>query len=169
MLAHTQTIRDVSRALPALVADPDLDGPVSAELLDAHTTGLRHQYDSLLPVIDRAGNTLAEAMKKLDPEERPDPKGEGASALEQGEAYFKHRREQLGHLRDAFLEVGAPPTHEVFDALDRLDNLYMWIVATMQEVRWSVLLLEGLRDKARTPECRSFTSSAEWLASLREG
>lgn len=168
MLAHSQTIRDVSRALPALVADPDLDGPVSAELLDAHTRGLRHQYDSLLPVIDRAGNALAAAMKKLDPDESPDPQGEGASALEQGEAYFKHRREQLRHLRSAFSEVGAPPSHEVFDALDRLDNLYMWIVATMQEVRWSVLILEGLKDKAKSPECRSFASSAEWLASLRE-
>lgn len=169
MLAHTQTIRDVSRALPAFVADPDLDGPVSAELLDAHTTGLRQQYDSLLPVIERGVRALEEAIKKLDREESPDPKGEGASALEQGEAYFKRRRDQLQQLRDAFSDVGAPPTHEVFDALDHLDDLYMWIVVTMQEVRWSVLILEGLRDKARTPECRSFTSSAEWLASLREG
>ena len=168
MLAHSKTIRDVSRALPALVSDPDLDSPVSAKLLDAHTLGLRQQYDNLLPVIDRAGNTLAEAVEKLDPEESPDPEGEGASALEQAEAYFKHRREQLRHLRDAFFEVGASPSHEVFDALDRLDDLYMWIVATMQEVRWSVLICEGVKDKARSPECRSFTSSSEWLASLRE-
>ncbi len=168
MLAHSKTIRDVSRALPALVSDPDLDVPVSAELLDAHTIGLRQRYDSLLPVIDRAGNTLAQAIEKLDPEESPDPEGEGARALEYAEAYFKHRREELRHLRGTFVEVGASPSHEVFDALGHLDNLYMWIVATMQEVRWSVLIFEGVKDKARSPEGRSFTSSSEWLASLHE-
>ena len=168
MSAHPNTIRDVSRALPALVSDPDVDVPVSAELLDAHAIGLRQRYDNLLPVIDRAGNTLAQAIEKLDPDEIADPKGEGARALEQAEAYFKHRREELRHLRDAFVDVGASPSHEVFDALDRLDNLYMWIVATMQEVRWSVLIFEGVKDKAESAEARSFTSSSEWLASLHE-
>ena len=168
MSAHSNTIRDIARALPALVSDSDLDVPVSAELLDAHTIGLRQRYDNLLPVIDRAGNTLAQAIEKLDAEESADPEGEGARALEHAEAYFKHRREELRHLRDAFVEVGASPSREVFDVLDRLDNLYMWIIATMQEVRWSVLIFEGVKDKARSPEGRSFASSSEWLASLHE-
>ena len=168
MSAHPNTIRDVSRALPALVSDPDLDVPVSAELLDAHTIGLRQRYDNLLPVINRAGNTLAQAIEKLDPDEIADPKGDGARALEQAEAYFKGRREELRHLRDAFVEVGASPSHEVFEVLDRLDNLYVWTVATMQEVRWSVLIFEGVKDKAESAEARSVTSSSEWLASLHE-
>ena len=168
MLAHSKTIRDVSRALPALVSDPDLDVPVSAELLDAHAAGLRERHDNLLPVIDRAGNTLAEAMKAHNPEESADPEGEGVRALEQAEAHFKHRREELLHLRDAFVNVGASPSHEVFEAVDRLDNLYMWIVATMQEVRWSVLIFDGVKDGAKSPERRTFTASSEWLASLHE-
>ena len=169
MLAHSKTIRDVSRALPALVPDdPDLAVPISAELLDAHTKGLRCHHDNLFPVIDRAGHTLAEAIKKLGPGESPDPEGEGAAALERAEVHFKQRQEQLGHSRDAFIEVGAPPSHEVFEALDRLDNLYTWIIATMQEVRWAVLISEGLEDKAESPDGRSFTSSAKWLKSLRE-
>ncbi len=167
MLEHSKTIRDVSRALPALVAGPDIKAAASAELLDAHALGLSQQYDNLLPVIDRAGNTLTEAMKKLDPEQSADPRGEGAAALEQAEAYFKHRQDQLRHSRHAFIEVGASPSHDVFDALDRLDNLYTWIVATMQEVRWAVLISEGLKDKTESPAGRSFTSSAEWLASAR--
>ena len=168
MLTHSKTIRDVSRALPALVSDPDLDVLVSAELLDAHAAGLRARYDNLLPVIDCAGNTLAGVMKTHDPEETADPKGEGARALEQAEAYFKHRQEDLRHLRDAFVEVGASPSHDVFDALDRLDNLYMWIVATMQEVRWSILVFDGVRDRAKSPGGRTFASSSEWFASLNE-
>ena len=167
MLEHSKTIRDVSRALPALVpADPDFAVPVSAELLDAHTKALRHHYDDLFPVVDRAGHTLTEAIKKLDPGQSPDPDGEGVAALEQTETCFKHRREQLRHLRDAFVETGASPSHEVFKALDRIDNLYMWIVATMQDVRWDVLILEGLKAKAASTQERSFSSSAEWLASL---
>ena len=169
MLEHSNTIRDVSRALPALLpADPDLAVPSSAKLLDAHTKGLRQHYDDLFPVIDRAGHTLAEAIKKLDPGESADPDGEGVAALEQTEAYFKHRREQLLHWHDAFVEMGASPSHGVFAALDRLDNLYMWIGATMQEVRWAVLFAEGVRAQAESSETRLYTSSAEWLACLRE-
>ena len=168
MLAQSQTIRDVSRALPALVADPDIKVPVSRRLLDTQAKELRQQYDNLLPLVDRAGNTLAKAVEKLDPEESPDPDGEGVAALEQAEVHFKHRQERLRHSRDAFFEVGASPSHEVFQPLDRLDNLYTWIVATMQDVRWAVLIAEGFKDKAESPEGPSFTSSAQWLASLRE-
>ncbi len=167
MLKHSTTIRDVSRALPTLVpSDPGLAVPLSADRLDAHTKELRHHYDDLFPVIDRAGHTLAGAIKMLDPGESPDPGGEGVAALEQSEAYFKHRREQLLHLRNAFVEIGASPSHEIFEALDRLDELYMWIVVTMQEARWDVLIFKGLKAGAASPRERSFTSSAAWLASL---
>ena len=167
-MKHSTTIRDVSRALPALASDPDVDLPVTAEFLDAHATGLRNRYDSLLPVIERAGATLAEAVKTHDSEESTDPEGEGVRALEQAETYFKRRREELMRLRDAFVNVGAPPSHEVFGAVDRLDKLYMWIVATMQEVRWSVLVFDGVEDSAKFPERRAFTSPREWLASLHD-
>ena len=140
----------------------------AAELLDAHTTGLRTQYDALLPVIDRAGTTLAGTIEKLAPDERADPEGEVARALEQGETCFKRRRQEFRHMHDAFAEVGAAPSHEVHKALDRLDNLYMWIVATMQEVRWSLLIADGIKDKTEAPEVRSLTSSSEWLAALHE-
>ncbi len=163
----SKTIRDVSRALPALVpSEPDLAVPVPAELLDAHTQELRRHYDDLFLVIDRAGHTLAEALERLDPVESPDPDGKSAAALEQTEAHFKHRLERLWHLRDACAEAGAPPSHSVFEAFDRLDDLYTWIIATMQEVRWAVLISEGLRDKAESPRGHSLTSSVEWLAFL---
>ena len=169
MLKHSKTIRDVSRALPALVPSaPDLAVPLSADRLDAHTKELRHHYDDLFPVIDRAGQTLAGAIKKLHPGESPDRDGEGVAALEQTETYFKRRRERLLHSRDAFVEIGASRSHKIFEALDRLDDLYMWIVATMQDVRWDVLIFEGVKAKAASPGDHSFTSSTEWLAALRE-
>ena len=166
MLAQSNTIRDVTRALPALVSGPDLGTPVSAELLDAHAQGLRDRYDSLLPVINRAGSVLSEAMKMHDPESPADPDGESVRAMEQGERYFKHRLQELQQLRDAFAELRASPSHDVFRELDRLEHLYAWTVAIMQEVRWSVLIGDGVRDRANSPEPRTFTSSSEWLASL---
>jgi len=168
MLAQSNTIRDVSRTLPALVSGPDLGTPVSAELLDAHAQGLRERYDSLLPVIDRAGTVLSEAMKIRDPESPVDPDGEGVLAMEQGERYFKHRLEELQQLRDAFAKLHASPSHDVFRELDRLGQLYAWTVAIMQEVRWSVLIGDGVRDRADSPKPRTFTSSSEWHASLHD-
>lgn len=168
MLAQSATIRDVSRALPALVYEPDFDVPASTELLDTQTARLRQRYDNLLPVIDRAGNTLAAAREQIDPETRVDPDGEGVLALEQAEAYFKNCREDIQRLRDAITRIGASPAHEIFDAVERLDNLYEWIVGIMQEVRWSVMILDGLQDRAKSPARRSFTNASEWLASLND-
>ena len=166
MLAQSNTIRDVSRALPALVSEPKFEVPVSTALLDAVATGLRQRHVGLRPVIDRAGNALAEAMKRHDPEETADPEGEGVAALEQTEAYFKDSRAELQRLRKACVELGASPSHGVFDALHSLDELYVSIIATMQEVRWSVLIFDGVRDRADSLAARTFATSSEWLASL---
>ena len=58
----------------------DLNGPVSAELLDAHATWLRLQYDNLLPVIDRAVERVGRGALKSSaewltslPDRRPTP------------------------------------------------------------------------------------------------
>lgn len=110
----------------------------------------------------------AKAIERLAPGESPGPDRDGVAALEQAEVYLKHRQEQLRASRHAFVEADTTPSRGVFEALDRLDDLYARIVATMQEVRWAVLISEGLSDKTESPECRSFTSSAEWLACLRE-
>jgi len=67
--------------------------------------------------------------------------------------------------RDALIDAGAPPDHDVFDALDRLDGLYAWIVAGMLEVRWAVLVADGVRTP---PSERTFTSGASLVAALDE-
>ena len=165
-----ETIRDVGRALPWLVSEPrpealPTDVPLEKrnELLNAHAKGLRHRYDSLHPVIERAGHKLAAAFKELNAAEIADPEGEGAEALEKAEAYFHDERDELGRLRNALIDTGAPPDHDVFEALDRLDRLYTWIVATMQEVRWTVLIGDGVRTP---PGGRTFTSGAALVGVL---
>ena len=171
-MLSAEMIRDVGRALPWLVAEPQSE-PIPTgvslrertDLLDAHAEGLRLRHDTLYPVIDRAGHKLAAAFKELDPAEITDPEGEGAEALEKAEAYFHTQRDELDRLRHALIDAGAPPDHDVFEALDRLGGLYAWIVASMQEVRWTVLAADG----ARTPPSgRTFTSGASLVAALDE-
>ena len=171
-MLSAEMIRDVGRALPWLVAEPQSE-PIPTgvslrgrmDLLDAHAEGLRLRHDTLYPVIDRAGHKLAAAFEELDPDEITDPEGEGAEALEKAEAYFHAQRDDLARLRSALIDASAPPDHGVFEALDRLDELYVWIVATMQEVRWTVLVVDGVRT---LPSERTFTSGASLVAALDE-
>ena len=171
-MLSAEMIRDVGRALPWLVAEPRSE-PIPAgvslrergELLDAHAEGLRLRHDTSTPVIDRAGQKLAAAFKELDPAEITDPEGEGAEALEKAEAYFHAQRGDLSDFRETLVDAGAPPEHDVFEALDRLDGLYAWIVAAMQEVRWTVLVADGVRTP---PRGRTFTSGASLVAALDE-
>ena len=171
-MLSAEMLRDVGRALPWLVAEPQSE-PIPTgvslrertELLDAHAEGLRSRYDTLYPVIDRGGHKLAVAFKELDPASIVDPEGEGAEAPEKAEARFHAQRGDLSHFREALVDSGAPPDHGVFEALDRLDGLYAWIVATMQEVRWTVLIADGRR---ALPSERRFTSGASLVAALDE-
>ncbi len=167
MLAQLNTIRDVSRALPALTSGADFEAiPVSTALVDSVATGLRKQHASLRPVLNRAGEVLAEAMKEHPSEETIDPEGDGAVALEQAEAYFKGRREELQRLRESCIGLGTSSSHRVFNALQQLDDLYASIIDIMQDVRWSVLISDGVRDRADSPAPRTFATSSDWLASL---
>ena len=171
-MLSAEMIRDVGRALPWLVAEPQSE-PIPTgvslsertELLDAHAEGLRLRHDALYPVIDRAGHKLVAAFEELDPASIVDPEGEGAEALEKAEAYFHAQRDDLARLRSALIDAGAPPDHDVFDTLDRLDGLYAWIAAAMQEVRWTVLVADGVRTP---PSEHTFTSGASLVSALDE-
>ncbi len=171
-MLSTEMIRDVGRALPWLVAEPRSESiPTGVllreqtELLDAYAEDLRSRYDTLYPVINRSGHKLAAALKELDPASIVDPEGEGVDALENAEAYFHAQLGDLSDFHKALVDAGAPPDHGVFEALDRLDGLYAWIVATMQEVRWWVLIADGSRTP---PSERRFTSGASLVAALDE-
>ena len=171
-MLSAEMIRDVGRALPWLAAEPRSE-PIPTgvslsertELLDAHAEDLRIRYDTLYPVIDRVGHKLAAAFKELNPAEIADPDGEGAEALEKAEAYFHAQRGDLSRIRETLIDADAPPDHDVFDALVRLDGLYAWIVAAMQEIRWMVLVADGVRTP---PSEHTFTSGASLVAALVE-
>lgn len=168
----SETIRDVGRALPWLASEPGPE-PLPAslpvekrtELFEGLAKGFRDRYGGLHAVLDRVGTKLAAALDEADPNEILDPEGEGSEALEGAEAYFKTQREELWRWRNDLMEAGAPPDHDVFDALDRLAGLFEWIIATMQEVRWALLMTDGVKT---TGSSRTFTSGAKLVAALDE-
>lgn len=168
----SELIRDVSRALPWLAAEPGYE-PIPTgislaertDILDSHAEGLRRRYDHLYPVIDRGGHKLVAAIKEWNPDSVADPEGKGAESLEKSEAYFHTQRGDLHLLREALIEAGASHDHDVFRALDRLDGLFAWIIATMQEIRWAVLIADG---KRAPPSKRRFTFGSALVAALDE-
>ena len=86
--------------------------------------------------------------------------------LERAEAYLKAQRGELADFRNAMVDAGARPDHNVVDALDRLDGLYFWIVAALQEVRWHMMIRDGLR---APPGARKFASGADLVAAALAG
>ncbi len=165
-----EAIRDVGRALPWLASEPqpdpvpaDLPAEKRAELFRIHAEALRYRHAVLYAVIDRAGKKLAATLGAAEPGEILDPEGEGCEALEKADAYFKTQRDELGQLREGLIGAGAPSGHDVFEALDRLDGLYSSIIATMQEVRWGLLIADGLKEPG---SARTYTSGAALVAAL---
>ena len=126
----SEIIRDVSRALPWLASEPRTE-PIPTgmspeertKFLGAYAQGLRHRYESLYPVVDRAGRKLMAELEELTPAEIADPEGEGAEALEKAESYFHTQRADLARLRATLIEADAPPDHDAFDALNRLGRV----------------------------------------------
>ena len=162
-----QTIRDVGRVLPWLASEPRSESNTTDTLLqklpDGPAEGLRRRYDSTYPVIDQVRRKLAAALEELTPDDIADPEGEAAEALESAEAHFHTRRDDLSRLRNALTDGGATPHHDALEALEDLDGMYAELVATMQELRWKMLVAEGLRT---TPGDHTFTSGTELMAAL---
>lgn len=165
-----EAIRDDGRALPWLASEPpaepaptDLPIEKRTGLFKILAEGLRYRHAVLYAVIDRAGKKLAATLDALEPGDNLDPGGEGCDALEKAEAYFKTQRDELGQQREGLMGAGALPGHDVFEALDRLDALYASIIATMQEVRWTLLINDGMNEPG---SARTYTSGAALVAAL---
>ena len=165
-----EAVRDVGRTLPWLASerqpDPvpaDLPAEKRAELFKIHAEALRYRHGVLYAVIDRAGKKLAATLGAAEPGEILDPEGEGCEALEKADACFKTQRDELGQLREGLIGAGAPFGHDVFEALDRLDGRYSSIIATTQEVRWGLLIADGLKEPGSAP---TYTSGAALVAAL---
>ena len=131
------------------------------------TDYLREQYNTQAALIATYPDRLLKAAKNFPPGQEMDPDDVGVPALEKGEAYFINERKELRDIRDALQRSGGANVHgtEVFEELDRLDELFKSFVTLFQEIRWLILINDG-----SVPPSKEgiYASGEEFMASLED-
>ena len=137
------------------------------KVIQALTDYLREQYNTQAALIATFPDRLLKAAKNFTPGQEMDPNDIGVPALEKGEAYFINERKALRDIRDALQRSGGKKTHgtEVFEELERLDELLKSLVIFFQEIRWLILVNDG-----SVPPSKDgiYASGAEFMASLED-
>ena len=168
-----ETLRDVGRTLPWLASAPPganepetkaaavTAGPVErrGELVEAYAAELHDRYATLYPAVHR----LVAEFESARSDEIRDPDGDAAVALEAAETYFKRECDELAQLQATWADGAIRPDHRVFDELNRLEDLFGWLVACLQDIRWKLLIAEGVRAPTTG---RTFKSGQELVAAL---
>ena len=122
------------------------------------------RHDAIVAVSSKFQD-LQKEVEDFQPGREIDPDDSAVPALEKGEAYFRGEREELREIRNALQRTGGDQAHgaEVFVALKRLDELFEVLIASFQELRWLIMVNDGLLAPRTKGQC---TSGAEFMAAL---
>lgn len=172
-------IRSVGRVLPWLArlpGQPDRERFATGNLerssdgetrtiVAALERNLRERHDSVHAAISVMADKLRIEVESAVPGTVMDPDGIGVQALEEAEEYF---RVECGKLRDIRKALDGPGvrsacSESVFDELDRLTSLFFGIVQWCQEIRWLVMVRDGV---ASPSTGKTHKSGAELVSSL---
>ena len=137
------------------------------KVIQALTDNFRERYNAQAAILDTFHDRLLKAAKDFPPGQEMDPDDVGVPALEKGEKYFINEREALRDIRDALQRSGGEKLHgaEVFEELERLDELFKSLVTFFQEIRWIILIHDG-----SVPPSKEgiYARGAEFMASLED-
>ena len=135
--------------------------------IQALTDNFRERYNAQAAIITTFQDRLLKAAKDFPPGQEMDPDDIGVPALERGEAYFINERNSLRGIWDALQRSGGEKVHgaEVFEELERLDDLFKSLVILFQEIRWLILVNDG-----SVPPSKEgiYASGSEFMASLED-
>ena len=178
---NSDAIRNVGRVLPWLARLPgqperqrfragNLEWTSDDETraaVAALERNLRERYDSVQGTISTMTDKLRTEVESAVPGTVLDPDGTGIQALEEAEEYFRSESRELRDIRDALDGSGARSAYgpSVFDELDRLDRLFFGIVQQCQEIRWLVMIHDGV---ASPTTGKTHKSGAELVSSLTD-
>ena len=170
-----EAVRDVTGALvwgalpleqPEVLRENTLVN-LNKRVIQALTDSFRERYDAQAAIIATFQDRLLKAAKDFPPDQEMDPDDIGVPALEKGEAYFINERKELRDIRDALQQSGGKKTHgtEVFEELERLDELFKSLITLFQEIRWLILINDG-----SVPPSKEgiYASGARFMASLED-
>jgi hypothetical protein len=129
------------------------------------TESFRKRHDAVVDICTAFQERLQKVAEDFPLGCEMDPDDIAVSALEKGEAYFRKEREELRDVRDALQRIGGAETHgsEVFAELERLDTLFKYLIASLQELRWAIMIHDGALAPSTGGTC---TSGAEFMASI---
>ncbi len=123
------------------------------------------RHDAIVAVFSSHFQDLQKEVENFQPGREIDPDDIAVPELEKSEAYFRGEREELRAIRNALQRTGGTQAHgaEVFAALKRLDELFEELTAQLQELRWLIMVNDGLLAPRTKGQC---TSGAEFIAAL---
>ena len=110
------------------------------------TESFRECHDAVAKVCTAFQERLQKVVEDFPPGREMDPNDIAGTALEKGEAYFRKEREELRDVLDDLQRTGGVEAYgaEVFAKLERLDTLSKCLVASLQELRWTIMINDGL-------------------------
>ena len=149
--------------LADLLANQDKDKLQGA--IKLLTESFRERHDALATVCSTFQERLQKAAEDFPPGREMDPDDIAVPELEKSEEYFRKEREELHDIRDALQRTGGVEAYgtEVFAALERLDKLFEYLVASLQELRWAIMIHDGALAPSTGGTC---ASGSEFMASM---
>ncbi len=129
------------------------------------TESFRKRHDAVADVCTAFQGRLQKAAEDFPPGREMDPDDIAVPELEKSEEYFRKEREELRDVRDDLQRTGGAEAYgaEVFAELERLDMLFKYLVASLQELRWIIMVHDGALAPSTSRTC---ASGAEFMASL---
>lgn len=167
-----EIVRNVVGTLSWLARPPkqsdwlaDLRANQNRDKLQGLTESFRKRHDAVVHVCTAFQERLQKAAENFPPDRDIDPDDIAVPELEKSEAYFRREREELRDIRDALQRTGGAEGYgtEVFAALERLDQLFEYLVASLQELRWAIMIHDGVLAPSTGGTC---ASGAEFMASM---
>ena len=129
------------------------------------TESFRERHDAVAKVCTTFQRRLQKAVEDFPLGREMDLDDIAVPALEKGEEYFHKERGELRDVREALQRIGGAEAYgtEVFAELERLDTLFEHLVVSLQELRWTIMINDGLLAPSIGGTC---ASGAGFMASL---
>ena len=177
----SETVRNVAGTLIWLARPPGQSGKLSRNWLvhlpknqnrdelqsaiKVLTESFHKRYDAVIEVCTAFQERLQKAAEDFPPDREMDPNDIAVPELEKSEEYFRKEREDLRDVWDALQRTGGSEAYgaEVFAALERLDKLFEYLVASLQELRWAIMIHDGALAPSTGGTC---ASGSEFMASM---
>ena len=156
---------DLARFTPGEDADTcDSETREAVAVLERH---LRKRHASVNGAFSAMTEKLWTEVESAAPGTVLDPEGSGVRALEEAEEYFRAECDELREIESALDGSGVRTAcgASVFDALEHLNRLFFEIVRWCQEIRWLVMIHDGVSSPVTG---KTHNSGAELVSSLTD-